>query len=320
MRRFARRLGRIAIVVVVALLALEGVLRFMGARLSRKYEAEIMRPLAQRDCLTFLTVGESTSKGLWVEAGQSYPRQLADLLTRRYGRPICSVTPVHFGQNTSQMYNRFDLYMDTFKPRLIIFMCGANNTWSLEESNIGWFIDLTNPDLRWLRMRLVLDRSRVFKLARMAKYGLGSWRAMARDDLRGRAEVTPWPPPDENVQFGTRNQRAFLELWKYEVGRMIDKARAKGVPSILMTYPNYYFPAATDFQELAAAKDVPLVRNDLLFKPFLAPGLVEKYFFPDQGHPREIGYRLMAEEVARLIEERDLLRLGRPATGSNPPR
>jgi lysophospholipase L1-like esterase len=314
-----RILGRTAIGVVLALLVLEGVLRFMGARMTKKFEADLVRPMQQRDCLTFLTVGESTTGGLWVDASQSYPQQLERLLTKHYGRPICSVTPVHFGQNTSQMYNRFDRYMDTFKPRLIIFMCGANNTWSLEESNIGSFIDLTNRDLLWLRMRLTLDHSRVFKLARMAKYDLDTWRKVAREDLSGRAQVTPWPPADENVQFGTRNQRAFLELWKYEVGQMIDKARARGAPSILMTYPNYFFPTVSDFQALAAAKNIPLVRNDLMFKPLLAPDVVDKYFFSDRGHPREIGYAMIAAEVARVIEEQDLLHLGGGPTASSPP-
>ena len=309
MRRLGRILAKIAIVLVVCLLVLEGVLRFMGARLTKKLEGQILRPYEQRDCMTFLTVGESTSAGLYVQGKDSYPRQLERLLTQRYGRPICSVTPVHFGQNTSQMANRFDRYLDTFKPHLVIFMCGANNTWSLEESNIGWFIDLTNPDLFWLRMRLVLDRFRVFKLARMTLYDFHNWRKVARDDLSGRAQNTPWPPPDENVEFGTRNRKAFLELWKYEVGQMIDKARARGAPSMLMTYPAYDFPTVADFEDLAAAKHIPLVRNDLTFKPLLAPEVVDKYFFADHNHPRENGYAMIAESAARVIEQQDLLHL-----------
>jgi lysophospholipase L1-like esterase len=320
MRRLGRRIGVAVIVLAVGLLALEGVLRFMGARLTRRFEAELVRRLQKRDCLTFLAVGESTTGGLGVDPSQSYPQQLGRLLTRRYGRPVCAVTPVHFGQNTSQIYNRFDRYMDAFQPRLVIFMCGVNNTWSLEESHIGSFLDVANPDLWWVRARLVLDRSRVFKLARMAQYGLTAWRARVRRDLSGGAQETEWPPPDENVRFGTRNRKAFLELWKYEVGGMIDKARARGVPSILMTYPNYHFPSVEDFQELATAREVPLVRNDILFQPLLTPGAVDTYFFGDRAHPREIGYAVIAEAAARVIEEGDLLHLQRAAAASSPPR
>jgi hypothetical protein len=216
---------------------------------------------------------------------------------------------MHVGQNTTQMYNRFDRYMSAYQPRLVILMCGANNTWSLEESNIGWFLDLTDRDSLGLRLRLTLDRLRVFKLARMAKYDLDAWREEARADLAGKPQYTRWPAPDENIQFGSRKRAAFLEMWRYEVGHMIDAARARGATAVLMTYPAYEFPPVSDFVALAATKHVPLVRNDLMLKPLLAPGLAERYFFHDRAHPKPEGYAVIAAELARLIEEQDLLRL-----------
>jgi lysophospholipase L1-like esterase len=315
-----RRLGLTLIVLIAALLALEGVLRFMGARLTRKFEAELSRPLRERDCLNFLTLGESTTGGMGVDPSQSYPQQLARLLTQTYGRPICAVTPIHTGQNTSQMYNRFDRYMDTFEPRLVIFMCGVNNTWSLEESHIGSFLDLTNLDGLGIRMRLTLDRSRVFKLARMTEYGLKNWRAKATTELRGGADFTGWPPPDENLRLGSRNRAAFLEMWRFEVGEMIDRSKARGARVILMTYPAYDFPSPADFAALAAAKSVPLVRNDLIFKPLLAPGLAERYLLADGKHPRPEGYALIAAELGRLVEAQDLLGLRSSGPASSPPR
>jgi lysophospholipase L1-like esterase len=305
--------------LVVGLLLLEGVLRLAGAHLTRKFEAGQKQWLEQRDCLTLLALGESTTGGLWCDPRDAYPHQLERLLTEKYGRPVCGFIPMHLGQNTSQMYNRFDQYVATIKPRLVIFMCGANNIWSFEESNIGRYMDLTNRDALGLRLRLVLDHSRVFKLARMTKYGLANWRSKAQDDLSGTAQFAPWPPPDESVQFAARNQDAFLELWRFEVGEMIDRSRASGANVILMTYPNYDFPAPSDFEAMAAAKGVPLVRADLIFKPLLAPGLVERYFFEDGRHPRPEGYALMAAELARLIDERDLLGVRARPVASNPP-
>jgi hypothetical protein len=90
---------------------------------------------------------------------------------------------------------------------------------------------------------------------------------------------------------------------------MIDKARARGAPSMLMTYPAYDFPTVADFEDLAAAKHIPLVRNDITFKPLLAPEVVDKYFFADHNHPRENGYAMIAESAARVIEQQDLLHL-----------
>jgi lysophospholipase L1-like esterase len=313
-----RALRPVAFAVIVGLLLLEGALRLAGSQLTRKFEAGQKQWLEQHDCLTILALGESTTGGLWCDPNDAYPHQLERLLTEKYGRPVCGFIPMYFGQNTSQIYNRFDRYVSTIQPRLVIFMCGANNIWSFEESNIGRYIDLTNRDAFGLRLRLMLDRSRVFKLARMTKYGLQNWRSKAKEDLSGTAQFAPWPSPDEDVQFGARNQKAFLELWKFEVGEMIDRSRAHGANVILMTYPNYDFPAPSDFEALAAAKSVPLVRADLIFKPLLAPGLVERYFFEDGRHPRPEGYALMAAELARLIDEQDLL--GIRSTASNPPR
>lgn len=320
MRRLAAALKWTAFVLVVGLVLLEGVLRLAGAHLTRKFEAGQKRWLEERDCLTILAMGESTTGGLWCDPQDAYPHQLGRLLTEKYGRPVCGFIPLHLGQNTSQMYNRFDGYVSTIRPRLVIFMSGANNIWSFEESNIGRYIDLTQRDALGLRLRLLLDRSRIFKLARMTKYGLENWRIKAKDDLSGRAQLAPWPPPDEDVQFSARNQKAFLELWKFEVGEMIDRSRASGANVILMTYPNYDFPAPSDFEAMASAKSVPLVRADLILKPLLAPGLVERYFFEDGRHPRPEGYALMAAELARLIEERDLLGIRSGPGAATPPR
>jgi len=308
MRRLATTLKWTVFALVVGLVLLEGVLRLAGAYLTRKFDAS-QKSAQQPDCVTILALGESTTGGVWLESSQSYPGQLQRLLTQRYGRPICVRVPMHVGQNTTQMYNRFDRYMSTLQPRLVILMCGANNTWSLEESNIGWFLDVTDPDAVGLRLRLTLDHFRVFKVARMAKYDLDAWRQEAREDLAGTPQYTRWPAPDENIQFGGRKRAAFLELWRYEVGHMIDRARARGAAAILMTYPNYDFPPASDFEALAAAKHVPLVRNDLMLKPLLAPGLADRYFFHDHAHPKAEGYAVIAAELARLIEEQDLLRL-----------
>lgn len=308
MRRLLRALPWAAFALVVGLLLLEGVLRLAGAYLTRKFDAS-QKSGHPQDCVYVLALGESTTGGVWVEPAQSYPGQLERLLTQRYGRPICVKVPMHVGQNTSQMYNRFDRYMSTFQPRLVILMCGANNIWSLEESHIGWFLDLTDPDALGLRLRLTLDHFRVFKVARMAKYDLDAWRREAREDLAGTPQYTRWPAPDENIQLGSRKRAAFLELWKYEVGHMIDGAQARGAAAVLMTYPNYDFPPPSDFEALAVAKQVPLVRTDLMLKPFLAPGLADRYFFHDHAHPKPEGYAVIAAELVRLIEEQDLLRL-----------
>ena len=48
-------------------------------------------------------------------------------------------------------------------------MCGVNNTWSLEESNIWRFVNVFDVRQPGLLLRMLLDHSRVFKLGRMAR-------------------------------------------------------------------------------------------------------------------------------------------------------
>jgi lysophospholipase L1-like esterase len=302
-------MARLAVlVVVVLLLSLEAILRGMGWLYTRRYDAHQKRVLAQRNCVTLLALGESTTGGLWVDMDQSYPAQLERILTRKYHRPICVVFPPHLGQNTSQMLNRINRYLDSYSPRLVVLMCGVNNTWSLEESHIARFLNVFDVRQPGLLLRLALDRSRVFKLARMALYDI-NWRRTAGQDLQGAPGMTPWPPPDENNRFGSANREAFLRMWRWEIGEMIDRSRAHGASVVLMTYPNYEFPPVSEFEAMAARKNVPLQRNDLLFKPLHDPAVHEYYFFDDGSHPKAEGYGMIASELAHLIEDRDLLGL-----------
>ena len=307
-RHIRRRLARFLILLsLVLFLCLEALLRVMGRHYASKYDAYQKRALAQRGCVTIIALGESTTGGLWVEPDQSYPAQLERILARKYHRPVCVVFPPHLGQNTSQMFNRLDSYLASYSPRLVVFMCGVNNTWSLEESNITRFlaVDVHHPGLL---LRLWLDRSRVFKLARLAVYDL-NWRVKAVQELEGTPRFTPWPPPDENSRFGSRNRDAFLRMWRWEVEEMIDRSRTRGASVVLMTYPNYELPPVSEFEAMAARKNVPLQRNDLLFKPLLEPAVLDYYFFGDGHHPKAEGYGMLASELAWLIDERDLLRL-----------
>jgi lysophospholipase L1-like esterase len=303
----------LVVVLLVLYLGLEGLLRGLGWHFTRKFDAQQKHAMARRDCVTILALGESTTGGSWVDPGQPYPAQLERILTRKYHRPICVVFPMHYGQNSSQMLNRIDRYLDSHSPRLVVLMCGVNNTWSLEESNIWRFVNVFDVRQPGLLLRIVLDRSRVFKLARMTLHDL-NWRIQAASEIEGTPPFTPWPPPDENVRFGSANRAAFLRMWRYEIGEMIDRSRAHGAEVVLMTYPNYDFPPISEFEALAARKGIPLQRNDLLMKPLLDPAVVEHYFFLEGHHPKAEGYGIIASELAHLIEERDLLHLrGTPA-------
>lgn len=90
---------------------------------------------------TILCVGESTTLGLWCNVEDSYPKQLERMLNTYEGTDrYMTVVPPHIGQNTSQMAHRMTSYLETYRPRLVILMCGVNNLWSLAESSVPQFL------------------------------------------------------------------------------------------------------------------------------------------------------------------------------------
>ena len=75
-----------------------------------------------------------------------------------------------------------------------------------------------------------------------------------------------------------------------------------------MTYHlhNFYAPSAA-YDALAREEGIPLVRNDLLFQPFVENGTISHYVLDDHWHPNAQGYTLIAKHALDVIEQKHLL-------------
>jgi lysophospholipase L1-like esterase len=307
-RRWARRLAKFGLVVFLILLALEIVLRVVGhSYQSRQLEALARRREASWKPVTILTLGESTTGGLWLPFEQSYPKQLEQRLRERYGQNNLEVlVPPHSGQNTSQMVHRFAGYLRDFEPALVIFMCGVNNTWSLAESNLGDFLPKGDPRTYLFKLRRITDDIKVVRMFRLASSSTGeAWNRM-QQDMEGAPMMTQWPPKPDLFTRGVGEQ-PFVELWRSDLGRMIEQSQAAGVPVILMTYPNYDTPTVPEFEGMAAKYSVPLIRNHESFAPYLQNGRALEVFFDDLRHPNAAGYGIVVDNLMRLIDEQKML-------------
>ncbi len=310
-----RRVARVALAVFVTLVVLEVGLRIAGALYLRRVYAG-SRPAPGE--LVVLCLGESSTAGLWVTPQESYPARLEAMLKEAYGRPIRFVVPPHLGQNTSQMANRIDSYLDLYHPRLVIVMAGANDTWSLAESHIGRYLHVSTWEAARVRALVSLNDVRVFKLARYA-----ALRALAPADdyLRqnpalvwGHPELVRYPPPAATYAFARAHAAAFVELWRDDVGGIVRASKASGARVLLMTYPiaPEHLPPAV-VAALAREQGTAIARSDVAFRALADEGRLAPYLFADDHwHPTAAGYAVVAWTAFRAIVAADLLGLGRP--------
>ena len=122
MNRAARYL-----LITFAFLVLLELLLLVGGYfyLSRSYLAALRGLNPAKDGVNIVCLGESSTAGLWVKWEESYPMQLQDKLRKLYAsEKINIMVPVHVGQNTSQMANRINQYLELYKPKLLIIMAG----------------------------------------------------------------------------------------------------------------------------------------------------------------------------------------------------
>jgi lysophospholipase L1-like esterase len=98
------------------------------------------------------------------------------------------------------------------------------------------------------------------------------------------------------------SQDRFANRLKDDLKRIIDLASAFGAEPLLMTHPNPKREQTLSslLREAAEESAVPLIDLAPVFAKALEAGRWEDYFIAD-GHCTDEGYRLMAEEVARML-------------------
>ncbi len=295
--------GAMAIVLLITLVGTEAILRGLGRAYQHRYWQRVNADhAASRSAATVLAIGESTTGGLWVPFEHSYPKQLEALLRAHYRtNQISVVVPPHIGQNTSQALHRFLLYLNAFHPHVVIIMAGVNNSWALSESNLARFLPADEWRTQVFRWRTWLHDVKVLRLFRLMWTASGEAVSTLGGDLAGAPRFTEWPPKTDILGPVEPNSRPFLDLWRHDVGEMIDMAQRSGAVVMLMTYPNYDTPPPAEIRAMARAKGASLVDNDVTFRPLLVPGVASKYFFGDYHHPTAEGYAILADSVVRVM-------------------
>ena len=161
----------------------------------------------------------------------------------------------------------------------------------------------------------MLNNLRVFKMARYIylKYVIRekSEYVSGMDITNyawGGPELVRLPPKKYVYSFAETHRDEFVKLWRYDVEKIISICKEYNIEVILMTYHiNPTYLPVEEFISMANKENIPLVRNDEIFKILKDRKNIGDYLLHDNWHPNKQGYRLIAENVFRVIKETDIL-------------
>ena len=245
-------------------------------------------------------VGESSTWGIGASdpLEKNYPRQLERLLSHKFpGKNVKCFFDQTIGQNTSEILFKLPKYIEEYKPNLIILMVGVNNWWNLDKSNALLFTKNRFIANATFRVKIFLDRLRVWKLSKWIAYSLGLanerwdyWYPVERmDDIGGY----------EKEIREEYNMEILYKVSDHDIRKMIEYCRGKGVPVILASYPGGSSKELYRLQkEIAAEFQIPYVDNASFFSSLSNR---KEFFSADKWHPNDKGYKLTADNFYEVI-------------------
>ncbi len=317
---YFKRTGVVLLGILAVLFFIELGLRLAGLiylrQLYRDRYGDFSAPAA---ATVIMTLGESSTAGLWLEHNVSYPAQLEEKLQQQYPeQAIRVIVPPHVGHNTSHIAHRINQHIAAYHPDVIILMVGYNNEWAFTESNITRFIDYHSLDGIIVQASVWLNELRIFKVGRYVflKFILNEQsdhvqNLAATSSLWGGPEYARFPATGAVYRYALGHPQQFVALWEYDVGLIIDAAQAADIPVVLMTYhinPSYLPIEA--FERMADREGVYLVRNDQTFLPLFRDGHFHEYIFDrDNWHPTAKGYGVIATNAFNAIINNGLINL-----------
>jgi len=92
-----------------------------------------------------------------------------------------------------------------------------------------------------------------------------------------------------------------METWD----EIVEIAKQNGITVIIHTYPSNYSSANNILRKVASKHELPLVDNNKLFSKLIEVEGREKYLF-DDDHSTPEGYKIIAEELFKIIRELEI--------------
>jgi len=287
--------------IILSLMVLEITLRTMGIGYNLIYKNKTLKE--RKGNVRIFCVGESTTWGIGAKdpLTQSYPRQLEGMLNSKY--PNIKIKVFYdqtIGQNTEEILLKLPLYIKKYQPQIIIFMTGINDWWNLNRSNILLFNKDRAISNITLSVLAFLDKFEVWKLLKYIWLSLGLYRK----------RWNYWFPEEETVGslkyklvklYGENYFNIIDRVTEHDLEKMVKVCKNNNINVILCNYPR----GMTDnlyeiIKKIAEKNNILFVDNYLRFES-LPEDEIKNYFWKDNWHPNEKGYRLVAENLYNII-------------------
>lgn len=305
----------IVVGVFLSFLALEILLRLLGLGFSLWYRL----PKEKKGTnYRIFCLGESTTFGVGASDPilKGYPHQLEEMLNSHYPHlKFQCFFDRTIGVNSSEMLIRLPAYFKKYHPDLIIIMAGINNWCNLNKSNILLFNKNRHISRYYLKFIVFLDRFRVPKLLKWITYSCGL--------IRYKSDIVFVDDPNINIEERTKMRmkgikglmdsikkryglEIFTEIAYYDIREMIKICQDRKIKVIMCSYPRKGVGDLYNIhKKIVREFNVPFVDNYFLLKNL--PDATE-YFYIDNFHLNDRGYRLVAENIFNCIVDCKLIK------------
>ena len=207
--------------LVVVLLAAEGAVRAAAFVLRRDAIDGPARPGAN----VVYCLGDSFTYGQGVRASEAWPQVLAGLLRERDGDAAPAVRVLaEPGRSSSVVVGDVARALAAGDARLILVLAG----WNANDGDFAAWREAHARPLPWtVRLDLLLGHSRLYRVVKHALTLRG--RTLVLDDV----EVVP-----QTTEMQLYDFRAYQEIARANLTRIVELCRAAGVQCVLLTYPH----------------------------------------------------------------------------------
>jgi lysophospholipase L1-like esterase len=268
-----------------------------------------------------LCVGDSHTRGQ--PPPDNYPAELERLLNER-GAGAWRVLNVGVpGTSTRQVRERFERYLDYYRPAVVLHWAGINNAWN-------------HPDTPWRRRPLLrlAEYSKVIRFVRVALFYRGDrHHVLERDgielkDLNGvyglfRVRFAGIEE-DIHTNFGDQLPVADVErTTRTDVEAMMRTAWGRGIPMYLVTYPfgdgSHRGAVNRAIESVSAEFHVPWVDSSAAVAALRAT-TPDAQLLDAWAHPTPPLYRRIAAEAHQVLERQGVVAAAPAATPPSPAR
>jgi len=308
MRRFFFWLVLTAVSAIVLVGGLELLLQ-TGAWIARATGREA--PVAWlTDDVRILCLGDSNTYGIRLEPHDSWPAQLEAIWNQTVPAPKIRVFNLGYpGTNSSMVVSQVAKMLETFRPDFTIVMVGTNDFWTIP-------VDVPpESDRLNALLRFVERRSRLYRLAYMLAHARDAEELVVPRTPRG---AEGWVV-DKEASFGDQtfdlgfsrdpepDGGAAAAALRDNLEELVRRSRDGGTKLVFLSYPaqetsGFYATASRKIRRVARRTQTPFVHLRSVFTSRCSDPDCRELFFRDQ-HPNAAGYKIVAEEVAKQLQE-----------------